>query len=514
MAVSIMVQGTASHVGKSLIATGLCRWLANSGYHVAPFKAQNMSLNSTATPDGREISWSQALQAEACRIAPSPDMNPILLKPSGPSRSQIVVQGRVAEETDARSYFMSRKERLWASVEDSYQRLAAAYDVIVIEGAGSPVEMNLKAHDIVNMRVADMADAAVLLVADIERGGVFASLVGTWILLTPEERERVAGLVINKFRGDRTLFREGERWLEGRIGVPVWGVVPYLEDLDLEEEDSLGLGSPRYQPRRQDQQAVLQIAAVRLPYLANFMDLDPLFRDPRLAVRWVTRPEETEGVDAIILPGTKNTMADLAWLDSVGLVAAIRAASSGGAFVLGICGGYQMLGSSVHDPHHVEVEMEVEAETPADRVRGIGLINGSTVLTPSKRTRATEGTLAPPFPPDVVYGYEIHMGVTQIKGAYSPLLHREARPEGFMANEGRVIGTYVHGILDNDTFTEPWLARVARARGKAWTARDPKNETGAQAGRVRRERGFERLALELDQALHLTRLEDLVRQRR
>ncbi|MGC8487357.1 MAG: cobyric acid synthase [Clostridia bacterium] len=502
MAVSIMVQGTASHVGKSLIATGLCRWLSNHGYRVAPFKAQNMSLNSTATPDGREISWSQALQAEAARVVPTSDMNPVLLKPSGPSRSQVVLQGRVLEEIDARAYFMDRKERLWTSVEESYRRLAACHDVIVIEGAGSPVEMNLKAHDIVNMRVAEMADAAVLLVADIERGGVFASLVGTWALLEPGEQERVAGFVINKFRGDRTLFQEGERWLEERLGVPVWGVVPYLDDLDLEEEDSLGLRSPRYRTRSEPEEATLQIVAVRLPYLANFMDIDPLFRDPRVAVRWATRPGELQAADAIILPGTKNTMADLAWLDRTGFAAAIRAAHVGGAFVLGICGGYQMLGARVEDPHHVEGS--------EDAIRGLGLINGTTVLTPSKRTRAVTGALMPPFPAGVVRGYEIHMGTTAIEGAHRPLLHREGGPEGLVMDEGRVIGTYVHGILDNGPFTEPWLAEVARARHKTWTARSPREEDG----RVRRERAYDRLALTLDEALGLARLEELISRRR
>jgi adenosylcobyric acid synthase len=506
MAVSIMVQGTASHVGKSLITAGLCRWLANRGYRVAPFKAQNMSLNSTATPDGREIAWSQALQAEAARIAPTADMNPILLKPSGPSRSQIVLQGRVLEDTDARSYFMDRKERLWASVEDSYRRLAAAHDVIVIEGAGSPVEMNLKAHDIVNMRVADMADAAVLLVADIERGGVFASLVGTWTLLEPHEQERVAGLVINKFRGERTLFQEGVQWLEARIGVPVWGVVPYLDDLDLEEEDSLGLLSPRYRVRPEPQGSVPRIVGVRLPYLANFMDLDPLFRDPRVAVRWATRVEEVRDADAIILPGTKNTMADLDWLERTGFAAAIRAARAGGAFVLGICGGYQMLGSRVEDPHHVE--------GPQDVIPGIALLSGTTVLTPSKLTQPFEGSLMPPFPRGSIRGYEIHMGVTTLEGVHAPLLRREERSEGLIADGGRIIGTYVHGILDNETFTEAWLTLVARGRKKTWAAKPASGDIGEHNAPGRRDRAYERLALELDGALRLSRLEDLLKSRR
>jgi adenosylcobyric acid synthase len=484
MAAAVMVVGTASHVGKSLVATALCRLLAEDGYRVAPFKSQNMSLNATVTPDGREIAWSQALQAEAAGIAPTADMNPVLLKPSGPTRSQVVLQGRVLGEVEARDYFFDGKARLWAAIRDSYARLAEAFDVIVIEGAGSPVEMNLKPWDLANLRVAEMADAKVLLVADIERGGVFAAVVGTVALLEPAERQRLAGVIVNKFRGDVGLFAEGREWLEQRTGIPVWGVLPYLEHLDLEEEDTLGLEGARYhEAAHLRPAAALSVVGIRLPHVANFMDLDPLVRDPRLRVQWLTRPEEMGQPDLLVLPGSKNTMDDAAWLHDTGWDDAIRRAHARGTHILGLCGGYQLLGREIRDPHHVE--------SMAARRPGVGLLAQVTTLTREKTTVRALMTLAAPFPPATVAGYELHMGVTESVTPYPPLGHVGNRPEGVVADGGRIVGTYLHGLLDNPPFTEAWLARVATAHGKTW----PKPKPALLiAGWQRREEAYRRLA--------------------
>ncbi len=490
---SIMVMGTASHVGKSLTAVGLCRWLANQGYRVAPFKSQNMSLNSTATPGGREIAWSQAMQAEACRVLPDADMNPVLLKPSSPHRSQIVLQGLPLQDVSARDYFYGDKARLWDAVQESYRRLAAQYEVLVVEGAGSPVEVNLKTRDIANMRVAEMADAAVLLVADIERGGVFGSLVGTVDLLEPRERARVQGIIINKFRGDPSLFEEGSRWLTQRLNIPVLGVVPYLDDLDLEEEDSLGLEHGRYAARRDMEDPAVRVVAVRLPHMSNFMDLDPLFRDARLWVTWADRPEQAQGADAIVIPGTKNTMDDLEWLAERGWVDHIRHLYDEGAFILGVCGGYQMLGASVSDPHGVESRTGVR--------RGLGLTNQRTTLHREKTTQQVSGTLCSPWLRESITAYEIHMGTTDNPDGLPPLLLIGGRPEGTATADGRLVGTYLHGILDSPAFREAWLARIAHTRSKPLA---PPGVTPAP--RERREQAYQRLARHLETHLDLTQL--------
>jgi adenosylcobyric acid synthase len=487
----VMVMGTSSHVGKSVIVAGLLRHLAQRGVTAAPFKAQNMSLNATVTPDGREIAWSQALQAEAAGIPPSADMNPILLKPSAESRSQLVVQGRALGDVEARDYFRDDKRRLWAAVKESYRRLSEAYPVLVLEGAGSPAEMNLKAHDISNMRAAELADAWVLLVADIERGGVFAAVWGTLQLLEPRERARVAGVIINKFRGDPTLFADGVQWLETHCGVPVWGVLPHLGALDLDEEDSLGL---TLSPPAPD--AVLTVAAVRLPHLANFNDVDPLMRDPRLSVRWCSRPADLEGAHVVVLPGTKNTMEDLAWLHASGLAAAIRRLVDQGASVLGICGGFQMLGHAVEDPEHVESSL-----TSAP---GLDLLDQVTTLTPEKATVRVTATLAPPFPASPVFGYELHMGRTRAQTAVPPLCRVGDREEGAIAADGRVIGTYLHGLLENHAFREPWLAQVAVGQGADWPS------LATMPAAARRRAALDRLAEALRQHLDLSRLDNLL----
>ncbi|HEU0166704.1 MAG TPA: cobyric acid synthase, partial [Chloroflexota bacterium] len=339
LARTVMVQGTASSVGKTVLVAGLCRHFVNQGLRVAPFKSQNMALNSFATPDGREIGRGQAMQAAACRVPPRVEMNPILLKPETDHRSQVVLMGKVHARLEAADYYRE-KLNLLPVVRDALETLRAEYDLVVIEGAGSPAEVNLQAHDIVNMRVADLADAPVLLAGDIDRGGVFASLLGTLELLPPEHHERVKALVINKFRGDLSLLQPGLDFIAQRTGKRVLGVVPWLHELGLPEEDSVALDG--LQPNG-------PIAVVRLPHIANFDDFDPL------PVRYVERPEELAGARAIILPGTKSTMADLAWLRRTGLAAAMQHAD---VPVAGVCGGLQMMGLRISDPLHAESDAE------------------------------------------------------------------------------------------------------------------------------------------------------------
>ncbi len=359
LARTLMVQGTASSVGKTVLVAGLCRWFVNQGVRVAPFKAQNMALNSFATADGLEIGRAQAIQAQACRIVPRVEMNPILLKPEADHRSQVVLMGKVDGRYEAATYYRE-KSRLLTIVQAALGRLRDEFDLVLIEGAGSPAEINLTEHDIVNMRVAEIADAPVLLAGDIDRGGLFAALYGTLELLAPADRERVRALVVNKFRGDRALLEPGLEMIAQRTGKPVLGVVPYVPDLGLPEEDSVALERPGLDG---------PIAVIKLPHISNFDDFDPL------PVRYVTRPDELSGAVAIILPGTKATVSDLAWLRSQGLAAAIKRAA---VPVAGMCGGFQMLGLRIRDPLGVESDVA--------EVEGLGLLPVETVFEASKTT--------------------------------------------------------------------------------------------------------------------------------
>ena len=374
----IMVQGTSSHAGKSILATALCRIFAQGGHRVAPFKAQNMSLNSFATPDGREIGRSQAVQAAAAMATPRVEMNPLLLKPEGDSRSQVVLLGKPYAVASARDYY-NLKPLIWDSVASALDSLRAEYDVIVIEGAGSPAEVNLKQHDIVNMKVAKYAHSPVLLVGDIDRGGVFAQLVGTMELLEPNERELVKGLVVNKFRGDASLLTDGLDFLEKRIGVPVAGVIPYFTDIRIAEEDSLGL-KLRSGDAGED---VVDVAIMRLPHISNFDDFDPLVYEPSVHVRYVGRAEEYGNPDLVIIPGSKTTVDDLDWLRSKGLDKSIIASRRRGKPVIGICAGYQMLGETLLDPKGIE--------SPRARTTGLGLLPATTTFLSDKSTHQVSG---------------------------------------------------------------------------------------------------------------------------
>lgn len=461
-----MVQGTASHVGKSILVAGLCRLFRQDGLRVAPFKAQNMALNSFATPDGREISRAQAVQAEAAGVTPTADMNPILLKPEGASRSQVVVGGRVYRSLSAREYDRE-KETLWPVVEASLQRLLSAYDLVIIEGAGSPVEVNLRAGDIVNMRVAHAAEAPVLLVADIDRGGVFASLVGTMELLERADRERVAGVIVNKFRGDPALFAPGIAFLEERLGRPLLGIVPWIEPLGIAEEDSLGLPRPGVDARAiADASSVVDVALMRLPRVANFDDFDPLAAHPSVRLRYVVRAEEFGAPDLVILPGTKTTRADLEALRQRGLSARILDHAARGGAVLGVCGGYQMLCERIDDPEGLDGE---PGWSP-----GLGLLAGTTRFAPEKatvqvrgRVTAAHGLLAAARGLELT-AYEIHMGRTTTTEAALFAVDRgqgQMEPEGAVSRDGRVLGTYLHGLFHNRGLVDALVEAIAARRG-------------------------------------------------
>lgn len=480
MTTSVMVMGTASHVGKSTLATALCRIFWQDGYAVAPFKVQNMSRNAAVTPDGLEISRAQAVQAEAAGIPASVHMNPILLKPTDHHSSQVIVHGRVQSQASAGRYMRSDKAALWAAATQSFQYLAERFSLIVMEGAGSPVEMNLKAHDLTNMRAAELADARVLLVGDIERGGVFASVLGTLDLMTPAERARVFGIVINKFRGDPTLFDDGVAFLEERAGIPVLGVLPYLPHLDISEEDSLGLDAPRYAP---GSGPALRVGVVPWPHLANFTDLDPLFWEPDVDPFFCRTPADLAEAAAVILPGTNNTMRDATWLHAKGWAPALEAVRRSGRPILGICGGYQMMGQLVADPLHLESE--------ASAVPGLGWLPIETTLTAPKRTIWVEGQLAAPASPLAIRGYEIHMGRTRALRPVRPLAEVQAQDEPRPRSEGAVsdnlTGTYLHGILDNDEFRTLWLRQVRIQGGQA----EPAVAVSAEA---MRSQAYDRLA--------------------
>ena len=462
----IMVQGTASSVGKSTLTAALCRILRQDGWNVAPFKAQNMSLNSFVTADGGEMGRAQVVQAEAACVEPTVDMNPILLKPEGHSRSQVIVHGVPMSTLEAVDYF-ARKDTMWPAVAESLDRLRAEYDVVVIEGAGSPAEVNLKARDIVNMRVALYCDAPVLLVADIDRGGVFASVVGTLELLEPEERALIKAIVINKFRGDISLLTSGLTWLEERTGVPVAGVLPYYTDIRIPEEDSVALEKRRSMKDKTDY--AIDVAVIALPHISNFDDFDPVEQEAGVRLRYVEEDDALGTPDLIILPGTKTTMAALEYLKRRGLDREVVTAAQQGTPVIGVCGGYQILGQTLLDPEHVE-----STQAHAD---GLGLLPVSTTFLPDKTTHQVQGSVqashgllagAAGLP---VTGYEIHMGRTVGEGIDAPFrINERSRSQcdeldGCMDASGNVLGTYMHGLFHNEALRRSILATLAAKKG-------------------------------------------------
>ena len=445
----IMVQGTMSGAGKSLLCAALCRIFAQDGYRVAPFKSQNMALNSFVTRDGLEMGRAQVVQAQAAGIEPDVRMNPILLKPSSDVGSQVIVHGEVRGQMKAADYFRHKKE-LIPDILSAYHSLAQEVDVIVIEGAGSPAEINLKADDIVNMGLAKLVDAPVLLAGDIDRGGVFAQLYGTVELLEPEERARIRGLIINKFRGDVEILRPGLAMLEEKTRLPVLGVVPYLK-VDIEDEDSL---SERLDAKNSVKP--LDVAIVRLPKLSNFTDFIPLEQHPLLGVRYVESARTLGAPDCILLPGTKNTVDDLLWLRQCGLEAVLLKQASAGTPVLGVCGGYQMLGRTLDDSAATE-------SGRSQTLRGLGLLPTSTVFSAEKRrTQVSATAAAGPFAGAALTGYEIHTGRTVVEGAPFAQL-ADGTPEGCVC--GNVFGTYLHGLFDTGELTEKLTAFLCRRKG-------------------------------------------------
>jgi adenosylcobyric acid synthase len=459
----LMVQGTASHVGKSALTAGLCRLLHRRGARVAPFKALNLSLNAAVTPDGGEIARSTAVQAAAAGIEPTVDMNPILLKPEAGLPSQLIVRGQVRGTLQ----FGQRESvlDLWPTVTASLDRLRESFDIVVAEGSGSPAEMNLRDRDVANMRVALYANAAVVLVGDVERGGVFAQLIGTLDLLPPDERALVRGLVVNRFHGEPTVFADGVAYLERRTALPVYGVVPFVRDLDLAEEDAAWLD--RRRPRETASRPMIRIAVVRLPHLANFDDFAPLERLPEVEVTYVDHVEELAGADAIILPGSKSTIADLRFVRKRGLAEAIAVRRGQGVPIIGICGGFQMLGERIDDPDRVE--------STEGGAAGLGLLPHRTAFERQKITQRVRARFVSGVGPFVdlvgeeIEGYEIHAG--RMTGnndtAVKPLLTVVERqgspssdPDGAVSDDGLVLGTYLHGLFANAHVAESLRARL------------------------------------------------------
>lgn len=467
-----MVQGASSSVGKSLLVTALCRIFARRGLKVSPFKAQNMSNNAAVCPDGSEIGRAQALQAYAAGTALSSDLNPILIKPEADARSQIIVDGRPFRSLSAYDYY-SYKQFLWEHATAALDRLRAQNELVIIEGAGSPAELNLKEGDIVNMTIARYANAPVILVGDIDRGGIFAQLLGTLWLLEPEEQQLVRGFFVNKFRGDIRLFEEGVRILQERSGLPVFGVIPYLKDLNLPEEDAVVLDQPGFDTHSASPS--LDIVVIRLPLISNFDDFDPFRDDPGVRVRYVTQVTEIGQPQAIILPGTKSTMADLTWLRERGFARVLREHVQRGGSLVGICGGYQLLGQRICDPEHIESSKEA--------VQGLGFLPVETVFLPEKATYQVhvqvtgQSTWLADLSDFDLQGYEIHMGRSDSLSTWLKIntrngVHCEIS-DGSISGDGKIWGCYLHGLFGNTSFRHAWL----RSLGWIPTSSSPVSRT-------------------------------------
>ncbi len=459
MAKGLMILGTGSDVGKSLIVTAICRILKNRGIRVAPFKAQNMSNNSFVALEGGEIGRAQAVQAEASGILPSVHMNPILLKPSNNRTSQVIVQGKVLGNIDSRTYHLI-KPRLKEAIIDSYNKLAEQYDVIIMEGAGSCCEMNIKEHDIVNFPLAKELKVKCIVVGDIDRGGIFAQLIGTYYLMDKEEKELTRGFLINKFRGDLSLFKKGIEYIEEKTSIPVLGLIPYIEDLRIDPEDSVIIQKERLEKQVPLPQKV-NIGVIRLPAISNFTDIQILAMEEDVVVNYLFSPDElTLAYDCLLIPGTKNAMQDSLWIKNTGWAKKIRQFAENGGFVFGICGGFQILGIKIKDPHGIESEQK--------EVKGIGLLPVETTLFSEKIVRRVKGVCL--VNNQKVEGYEIHMGRTIPKTERGmPFLRLslggKVWEDGWINKKGNIMGTYLHGIMDSDGFREDFLNRLRLRKG-------------------------------------------------
>ena len=475
---ALMVQGTTSDAGKTVLVAALCRILARRGLKVAPFKPQNMALNSAVTADGGEIGRAQALQALAARIAPRVDFNPVLLKPTTDRRAQVIVHGHAIDTLDARDYH-AYKTIAMGAVMESWQRLTAEFDWVIVEGAGSPAEINLRDRDIANMGFAEAADVPVILIADIDRGGVFAHLVGTLDLLSESEQNRVMGFVINRFRGDIGLLQSGLDWLEQRTGKPVLGVLPYLHGLMLDAEDAIATHSAAKPDTR------LKAVAIAYPRCSNHNDLDPLRLHPEVDFRWIGPGDALPACDLVVLPGSKAVQADLTWLREQGHEAAIQRHLRYGGKLIGICGGFQMLGRQLHDPHGIEGD--------AASIAGLGLLDCETELEPKKQLRNVSGKLTLPGAARLT-GYEIHMGVTRGPALARPAATLDGKPDGAISEDKAILASYCHGLFDTPEALSALLAWAGLA--------GPQIVDFA----ARRESDLERLADAVEGAMKLERL--------
>jgi adenosylcobyric acid synthase len=499
MTQAIMLQGTASDVGKSVLVAGLCRIFHQDGWRTAPFKSQNMALNSGITPDGKEMGRAQMMQAEAAGITPDVRMNPILLKPTSDRQAQVVLMGEVLSDMDAVGYH-TFKPQLREQIAGVYQSLAQENDRLVLEGAGSPAEINLRDRDIVNMGMAEIARCPVILVADIDRGGVFAAIYGTLALLQEHERWRVKGVIINKFRGDVSLLTSGLQQIESLTGVPVVGVMPWLE-LDLEEEDSVVLQRRAMRQGPRD----IDIAVAQLPYMSNFTDFNALSAQPDVRLRYVSHPHALEGADLIILPGSKNTLHDLTWLRESGMAHALLARHSEGVPLMGICGGYQMLGNTLID----------NVESGLGTLPGLGLLDTVTRFAPRKTTTQVEAVLAtlPGWLSAAsgmrLRGYEIHMGQTTLDDGVQPTLFLQKNghsvADGAVNQDGQVWGTYLHGLFDNDSFTRALVDSLRVRKGL------PALETTSDYAAYKAQQ-FDQLAASMRQHIDLERIYRIMRE--
>ncbi len=432
---TLMIQGTTSDAGKSMLVTALCRWLSRQGIRVAPFKPQNMALNSVVSSNGGEIGRAQAVQAFAAGLAPHTDMNPVLLKPNTDKSAQVIIHGHAIADMDACG-FHNYKSIAMSAVLESHARLVAQYDRIIVEGAGSPAEINLRANDIANMGFAEAVDCPVILVADIDRGGVFAHLVGTLALLSESEQARIKGFVINRFRGDIALLQPGLDWLEQYTGKPVLGVLPYFQGLHLEAEDALPQTADFIAPTQHEH---LRIIVPALPRISNHTDFDPLRLHPQVRLQFIGPGETIPPADLIILPGSKSVRADLDWLRQQGWERVIRRHLRYGGKLIGICGGFQMLGEGIHDPGGLEGD--------AGSVQGMAFFNMNTTLQPEKLLRNVQGTLA--YQSATVTGYEIHCGVTTFQKNYPPAIYLAQGTDGAMSEDGLIMGSYLHGLFES-----------------------------------------------------------------
>ncbi len=490
-AACLSVLGTGSDVGKSIVTTALCRVFANRGMDVAPFKAQNMSNNSGVTPEGLEMGRAQIVQAEAARVAPHVDMNPVLLKPSSDVGSQVVLNGKAWRDASSKDFY-THKAFLFSECCAAMERLRRNHEIVVMEGAGSCAEVNLMDRDIVNLQMAAHADAPVILVADIDRGGVFAQIVGTLACLGPSQQAQIRGFVINRFRGDIDLFKDGVDWIEKQTGKPVFGVLPWFHHFNIEAEDAVVIEKARpYVPACTGCPAV---AVIRLPHISNFTDFDPLAHLDGLHLAYLKKPQPLEGFQAVILPGTKSTRSDLAWLHDSGWADALQRYSADGGHILGICGGYQMLGRRVCDPHGVE--------GPAGDAPGLDLLPVETEMKAPKTTTRTE------FAWDGIQGrgYEIHMGRTR-RWDGAPLLTIQSRnrqaceeSDGAVSSDGRVIGTYLHGLFDTPEVARCWLAHIGL----------PDIDVARLHGPAARDRAYDQLADHAEQHLDIGQIMGLI----